>query len=397
MLNTPGAVPALAPDDSVAAHYGDPYAEQRALLQGTALVDRSNRDVLRVSGVDRLSWLNDLSSQKVDTLAPGTDTQTLILDPQGRVEHHLTLVDDGDATWIHVEPGTGTELATYLEKMRFMLRVEITDLTAEYAVVSTAPTAAPSAASAAGPSKGSAAGPSAGLAAVPSAEPTAGSSAGTNAASDASPGVVALRALAERTPGAVVIGTDLLVPRPALATVITRPAGLWAYDALRIEAHRPRLGFDTDHKTIPHEVGWIDSAVHLTKGCYRGQETVARVHNLGHPPRRLVFLHLDGSVDTLPPHGTPVTLGVSTPAEGDPTASIEGATEGTATPGQIGFIGSSARHHELGPIALAVVKRTVPVDIPLLAGNVAATQEVIVPPDAGRNVTIDPALRRRLR
>ncbi|WP_373869568.1 CAF17-like 4Fe-4S cluster assembly/insertion protein YgfZ, partial [Acrocarpospora pleiomorpha] len=186
-------------------------------------------------------------------------------------------------------------------------------------------------------------------------------------------------------------------PRPALTTVITRPAGLWAYDALRIEAHRPRLGFDTDHKTIPHEVGWIESAVHLSKGCYRGQETVARVHNLGHPPRRLVFLHLDGSVDTLPPHGTPVTLGVSTPAEGDPTRSIEGATEGTATPGQIGFIGSSARHHELGPIALAVVKRTVPVDIPLLAGNVAATQEVIVPPDAGRNVTIDPALRRRLR
>ncbi|MEO3854672.1 folate-binding protein [Acrocarpospora sp. B8E8] len=389
LLNTPGAVPALAPDDSVAAHYGDPYAEQRALLQGTALVDRSNRDVLRVSGVDRLSWLNDLSSQKVDTLAPGTDTQTLILDPQGRVEHHLTLVDDGDATWIHVEPGTGTELATYLEKMRFMLRVEITDLTAEYAVVSTAPTAAPSALSAAGPS--------AGPAAVPSAVPTAGSSAGTNAVSDASPGVIALRALAENTPGAVVVGTDLLVPRPALTTVITHPAGLWAYDALRIEAHRPRLGFDTDHKTIPHEVGWIDSAVHLTKGCYRGQETVARVHNLGHPPRRLVFLHLDGSVDTLPPHGTPVTLGVSTPAEGDPTASIEGATEGTATPGQIGFIGSSARHHELGPIALAVVKRTVPVDIPLLAGNVAATQEVIVPPDAGRNVTIDPALRRRLR
>ncbi|GAA0394290.1 folate-binding protein YgfZ [Acrocarpospora corrugata] len=357
MLNTPGAVPAQAPDDSVAAHYGDPYAEQRALLQGTALVDRGNRDVLRVSGVDRLSWLNDLSSQKVDKLAPGAATQTLVLDPQGRVEHHLTLVDDGDATWIHVEPGTGAQLAIYLDKMRFMLRVDVADLSAEYAVVSTAP--------------------------VP-------------AEASQAPAEI-LQALAKATPGAVVVGTDLLVPRPALTVVITHPAGLWAYDALRIEAHRPRLGFDTDHKTIPHEVGWIEAAVHLSKGCYRGQETVARVHNLGHPPRRLVFLHLDGSVDTLPPHGAPVTLGVSTPAEGDPTASIEGATEGAATPGQIGFIGSSARHHELGPIALAVIKRTVPIDIPLLAGNVAATQEVIVPPDAGRNVTIDPALRRRLR
>ncbi|GIH29464.1 folate-binding protein [Acrocarpospora phusangensis] len=362
LLDTPGAVAAQGPDESVAAHYGDPYGEQRALVEGVALVDRSNREVVRISGHDRLTWLNDLSSQKVDTLAPGTATETLILDPQGRVEHHLSLVDDGAATWIHVEPGTAGDLLTYLVKMRFMLRVEVADLTAEYAVVSTAPAPASTA------------------------EVAGAKGAGAD-----------LQAIAEATPGAVVVGTDLLVPRAALTTVITRPAGLWAYDALRIEAHRPRLGFDTDHKTIPHEVGWIEAAVHLSKGCYRGQETVARVHNLGHPPRRLVFLHLDGSVDTLPPHGTPVTLGVSTPAEGDPTASIEGATEGTATPGQIGFIGSSARHHELGPIALAVVKRTIPVDIPLLAGHVAATQEVIVPPDAGRNVTIDPALRRRLR
>jgi len=113
---------------------------------------------------------------------------------------------------------------------------------------------------------------------------------------------------------------------------------------------------------------------------------VARVHNLGHPPRRLVFLHLDGSVDTLPPHGTPVTL----------SRDFRAGDEGSA-PEQVGFVGSSARHYELGPIALALVKRTVPVDAPLLAGGVAATQEVIVPPDAGRNVKIDPALRRRLR
>ena len=72
-------------------------------------------------------------------------------------------------------------------------------------------------------------------------------------------------------------------------------AGTWAYEALRIAAGRPRLGLDTDHRTIPHELGWIETAVHLSKGCYRGQETVARVHNLGHPPRRLVRLHLDGA------------------------------------------------------------------------------------------------------
>jgi folate-binding protein YgfZ len=141
---------------------------------------------------------------------------------------------------------------------------------------------------------------------------------------------------------------------------------MWAYEALRIAARRPRLGLDTDHRTIPHEVGWIETAVHLSKGCYRGQETVARVHNLGHPPRRLVFLHLDGSEDALPGHGDPVELA--------------GAT--------VGFTGSAARHYELGPIALALIKRTVPVDAVLSAAGIAAAQEVIVPPDAGANVKI---------
>ncbi|MEW9528809.1 folate-binding protein YgfZ [Microbispora sp. NPDC049125] len=348
LLDTPGAVAGQAPDDTVPAHYGNPYAEQRALASGQALVDRGNREVVRIAGPDRLSWLNSLSSQKLDPLAPGTPTQTLLLDPQGRVEHHLTLVDDGEAVWAHVEPGTSAELVAFLEKMRFMLRVEVADVTADYAVVSVA---------------------------APGADPV------------------------RLTPpeGSIAVGGDLLVPRERLAGLPGElgltPAGLWAYEALRIEAHVPRLGFETDHKTIPHEVGWIGEAVHLSKGCYRGQETVARVHNLGHPPRRLVFLHLDGSVDVLPPHGAPVTLGVGTPSEAEPEAAVEGAAE----PGQIGFVGSSARHHELGPIALAVVKRTVPVDIDLLAGGVAATQEVVVPPDAGRNVTIDPALRRRIR
>jgi folate-binding protein YgfZ len=174
---------------------------------------------------------------------------------------------------------------------------------------------------------------------------------------------------------------DLIVARDRLADAAgdlvrrgAAAAGMWAFEALRIAARVPRFGLDTDHRTIPHEVGWIEAAVHLTKGCYRGQETVARVHNLGHPPRRLVFLNLDGSEDRLPGHGDPVEL--------------DGAT--------VGFIGSAARHYELGPIGLALVKRTVPVDATLLAGSglgVPAAQEVIVPPDAGANVKV--TLRRR--
>ncbi len=308
LLDLPGAVAADAPDADVAAHYGDLFAEQRDLVKGEAVVDRSNREVVRIAGAGRLKWLNDLTSQKLDTLAPGEWTQTLLLDAQGRLEHHLTLVDDGEAVLAHVEPGASASLIDYLDRMRFMLRVEVS-LAEDLAVLSSST-------------------------------------------------------------------EDFLVPRAELADHLGRPlAGLWAYEALRIEEHRPRAGLDTDHKTIPHEVGWIGPAVHLNKGCYRGQETVARVHNVGHPPRRLVFLHLDGSVDTLPPHGAPVIFESQ----------------------EIGTVGSAARHHELGPIALALVKRTVPVDATLLAGGVAAAQEVIVPPDAGRNVTIDPALRRRIR
>jgi folate-binding protein YgfZ len=157
----------------------------------------------------------------------------------------------------------------------------------------------------------------------------------------------------------------------AIAGLDVPRAGLWAYEAVRVAHKIPRLGWETDHRTIPHEVGWIETAVHLTKGCYRGQETVARVHNLGHPPRRLVFLSLDGSEDRLPGHGDPVEL------------------DGTT----VGFTGSAARHYELGPIGLALVKRTVPVDATLLAGGVPAAQEIIVPPDAGANVKV--TLRRR--
>jgi tRNA-modifying protein YgfZ len=330
LLAEPGAVPATGPDAGVAAHYGDPMREQRAMTRAAGLVDRSHRGVVRVAGPDRLSWLHSLTTQGLEKLDPGPSTQALILSPNGHVEHHLTLADDGTATWIHVEPGTAGPLVEFLGSMKFMLRVEVDDVTGDYAVLTLA-----------GPESGDAA------------------------------TVLSQVAAAVTTSS---LGRDYLVPRAQVATLAAagrergaRLAGMWAYEALRIAAHEPRLGLDTDHKTIPHEVGWIDSAVHLSKGCYRGQETVARVHNLGHPPRRLVFLHLDGSVDRLPAHGDPVEL--------------DGQT--------IGFVGSAARHFELGPIGLALVRRTVPVDAELLAGGVAAAQEVIVPPDAGANVKID--------
>jgi folate-binding protein YgfZ len=316
LLSLRGAVAGDGIDAPVAAHYGELFREQRELVAGRGYVDLSHRGVVTVSGPDRLSWLHLLLTQHVEALPPQQATEALILSPHGHIEHALYLVDDGATTWMHVEPGTTGELVAYLEKMKFFNQVEVTDATADYAVVH-----------------------------LP-----AGSTASAEAAA-------AVRELP--------YGRDLFLPRAQLAFATAgygAPSGMWAYEALRIEANRPRLGFETDHRTIPHELGWLESAVHLNKGCYRGQETVARVNNLGKPPRRLVLLHLDGSMEVLPPHGAEVRV----------------AADGAAGR-PVGFVTSSARHHELGPVALALVKRNTVLDAPLLAGPVPATQELIVP------------------
>jgi folate-binding protein YgfZ len=251
----------------------------------------------------------------------------------------LTLTDDGTATWIHVEPHTAKALVDYLNSMRFMLRVEVEDLTGELAVMTLA-------------------GPLPADGGVISRTDAADSAAATFLGNGVAAAVT-------RNP----FGIDLIAaPDAAGKLAATFPvAGIWALEAARIAARVARPGLDTDHRTLPHEIGLIDSAVHLNKGCYRGQETVARIHNLGHPPRRLVFLHLDGSVDRLPAHGSPLTL-----------------ADGT----QVGFVGSAARHFELGPIGLGLVKRSVDVSATLLADGVAAAQEVVVPPEAGGNVKV---------
>jgi folate-binding protein YgfZ len=284
MLDVLGAV--APPDDStdigVAWHYGDPLREQRALSEGTGFVDRSHRPVIRVAGPDRLSWLHSVTSQHLTDLAPGVPTEALVLSPNGHVEHHLTLVDDGQQVLAHVEPGTADALLEYLTRMKFWADVDITDATPEWAVVWR-------------------------------------------------PGPA----------GADGHDADAFVPRAELSAwtdTAGPPAGTWAFEALRVAAGRARLGFETDHRTIPHEVGWIGAAVHLDKGCYRGQETVARVQNLGRPPRRLVLLHLDGSAGELPASHDEVRWQDRT----------------------VGFVGTAVQHFELGPVALAVIKRQVP-------------------------------------
>ena len=138
-------------------------------------------------------------------------------------------------------------------------------------------------------------------------------------------------------------------------------------EALRVAAYRPRQLNEVDEKTLPHELNLLSTAVHLRKGCYRGQESVAKVHNLGHPPRRLTFLHLDGSNHLLPEE-----------------------REVTLDGNVVGRVTSVAQHFEMGPIALAVLQRSVPVDATLMVGVTSASQEVIVSPDAGAAANLPP-------
>ena len=290
------------PDKGAIWHFGEPAKEQRALQDGKAWADLSHLSVIAVSGDDRLKWLHDLTTQYLLDLGAGIWTSALILDPQGHVEYQFSLVDDGSTTWLVLDPQFAEGLVTYLNRMRFMLRVEVRDATTEYAVLR-------------------------------------------------APGV----ATEIGGPYALVPRAELDEMKAAFNSSATQ-VGTWVLDAERVAAGRPRHGIDTDNKAIPNELGLLNTAVHMNKGCYRGQETVAKVYNLGKPPRRLVMLHLDGHAVVMPPSGTPVMNGEV----------------------QVGFLGTVARHHELGPIALALIKRNTPVDAHLTVDGVAASQEIIV-------------------
>jgi len=271
------------PDKGAIWHFGEPVKEQRALENGSAWADLSHLEIVAIKGEDRLTWLHALTTQHHEQLQPGQWQEALILDPQGHVEYQFLVVDDGDTVFLVLDPGYKETLIEYLNKMKFMLRVDVRDATSEYAVL--------------------------------------------------------------RAPGAM---TDLggpyaLVPRAELddmRKVFNESAtqvGTWALDAMRVAAGRIRIGFDTDHKSIPNELGVLNKSVHMAKGCYRGQETVAKIYNLG--------------------KGTDVL--------NDEV--------------RVGFIGTVARHHELGTIALAVIKRNTPVEAQLEVDGIPAIQQVIVP------------------
>jgi len=330
------------PDFGVPWHYGDPHREQRSLLSGKAAVDLSHWGVVTITGPDRLTWLHSLTTAYLENLLPGVSITALILSPHGHVEHEMHIVDDAYTTWLITPPGMAESLVNYLNSMKFMMRVEVTDRSTEFGVVWEP------------------------IREIDQSYPTwltPAEFAGTGFTDSGSDrGGSADKYVVDRPN--YFVGREVIIPRTQIDhRIATYPerAGTWALHAIRAAAAVPQLGWETDHKTLPHEIGWIGPGVHLAKGCYRGQESVARVHNLGQPPRRLVLLHLDGSEHGLPHHG-------------DPVQNAEGKV--------IGYIATPARHYELGPIATAVIKRSTPIDAELVVPHedsiITATQEVVL-------------------
>ena len=345
LLDRAGAVPNAVgdPDELVPAHYGGPLREQR-LLESAAAVTVLARDVVAVTGADRLSWLTTLSSQVLTDLTPGDGgVETLVLDAKGRIVHALAALDDAETLWLVTEAGRGPALVEFLERMRFMLRVEVS-VRDDVAVVAalgeglerleTAISASPAVCLGVwrDPWPGVVEGGTSYDVGLTRAHPGSNYRAG-------------LALVAEDALGAVVDAFLAVAPERGLA-------GSSAWEALRVEAGRPRWAREADERAIPHELDWLRTAVHLTKGCYPGQETVARTLNLGKPPRRLTILQLDGLAGALPEPGAVVRLGER--------------AAGVAT--------SVVRHHDLGPMALALLRRGVPADA-ALAVEVAESTE----------------------
>lgn len=309
------------PDAGLVWHSGNPLVEQRDLIAGRAAVRLANREAIAVEGPDRLGWLHSLTSQRFEGLAPGTSTTALVLSPTGHVEEVMYGLDDGQRWVAFTEPGHARSLVAFLDSMRFRLDVQVSDLSDAVEVVWMSATALEAAG-----------------------DPPAGS---IVRASD--------------IPAGENPAVEVLIPRGSAWPDLPQ-AGTWAWDALRIEAGVPRVFVDTDERTIPNEIGLVGT--HLDKGCYRGQETVARVYNLGRPPRRLVRLNLDGSGHLLPHAGAPIVYEQR----------------------EVGFLGSVAMHHEMGPVGLGLIRRAVPLDAVLFVEDVPAAQEALVAPEVGLHV-----------
>mgnify|MGYP000934688951 CR=1 FL=1 len=389
---------AVGLDAHVPAHYGDPAGEWRALEEGRGFTVLG-LDVVAVRGADRRRWLHSLLSQALADIAPGASTEALLFSPSGHIENGAFVYDDGDVAWLLCDREDGRRWVDFLNTMVFTMRVEV-DLREDLLTIGAFVPAGASRRAEAAESPSEGAGPGADRA-DRGADGTVSPSVGVGPEEDGSDsrlegsdfplGGAAAAALEETAlfvwrdpwPGVTEGGATYTlrnIEHPArgwrrvigvveadksgkllaaLERVGAAPAGMLAWEAARVAGWRPRVACEADERALPHELDWLRTAVHLNKGCYRGQETVAKLVNLGRPPRRLVELFLEGPVDELPRTGDPVTSGGR----------------------KVGVVTSAVRHPEDGPVALALVRRALDPEAVLDVGRFRAGQTAIVDPE----------------
>jgi tRNA-modifying protein YgfZ len=301
-----------------------------ALTQGCALIDRSERGKLALSGPEAAAFLNGQVSNDVEALQPGEGCYATFLTPKGKMLGDLRILATPGELLLDTERVSLQALFDLIRRGTIGWAAELHKRTLETALLSLA-----------GPRARELAG--AAEAGLPEAE---------HAHREARLGGAAVR-LVTTADGVDVLcaagdaGAVGVALVGAGATVVDETAA----EIARIEAGRPRYGIDLDDTTIPQEAGLNDRAVSFTKGCYVGQETVARLHWRGKPNRHLRGLRLSSPVAT----GTPLRLG-----EKDV--------------GRVGSAGVSPLH---GPIALALVRREAPPGAVLDAGDDGTTAEVV--------------------
>jgi folate-binding protein YgfZ len=305
--------------------FGNPLVQQRSLLKGLAFVELEDQAVLELDGPDAKSWLHSLTSQNILNLETGESTESLLLDPQGHVEQQLKVIAIEAGLLLILPKSKLEDFQAWLQKMKFRTKVEIINRSDLRVIGSFAP--------------------------LEQAlyswvdQFSAGSPGGVRYAESA-------RVFDYQEH---LVGLD--------QRINLEPASPMALEGLRIAAGRPAIN-DIDERALPHEFDWLASAVHMSKGCYRGQESVAKIHNIGHPPRRLIILNLEEG-DILSQQGDEVFYQDKL----------------------VGKVRAAALHYEAGSVALALVNRNTPyldLMVQTASGRYAATQEVLVPFDAGK-------------
>jgi folate-binding protein YgfZ len=302
--------------------------QYRALREEGGFLDRSARAKLKLSGADAVDFLHSQLTNDIESLAPNQGCYAALLDRKGhmRADMRVLRLDAGDL-WLDTEAPAKDAVLGHLDMYKVGREVEIEDASDAWAITSLI-------------------------------GPAAAELAGTEPISPEHAGRYYVRDEVEILAVATDLGIDLITRadqvmalREVLTTTGVPEVSEEAAEILRVESGRPRFGREMDETTIPEEAGINERAIDFEKGCYIGQETVARLHYKGKPNRHLRGLRLGAPAE----HGDALRLGER----------------------ELGRIGTACVSPALGPIALAIVRREASAGDTVTVGEAATPAEVV--------------------